>query len=405
MLTEQELIDSIPEAKGEEKRELLLRLCDFRGEAADAFWQKRLKRPLTQYLPYLCYSRSDAASDYAAERLEHAVNKMLIVKNQFSAELTEETWYALNLCVFKESERMMQVLDLIGRHYAELQKMSLDMGVLLYSETLPPFLRRMANLAYAHRCEKNVIRLLNDLLICTLVRSDSFETTVLALAERYPEAFGYAGFFASFVNNPFAAYEQYAKPIKLEQVLFSLGGLEFRDGVCEQYSPIWFYGVKNRIWNKKITLDNPDFRWIGFLARAVCYADEAQRKKISAILFRFTGLEDYKAAMQEYFFQAALEDTTETNLVGFMRCGGYDRADELMQGICESICEGKNHYHALFTLFDLLDLKKPEKLRLLSRAREYIEATDDRESWFAQRNHFLHEVKLYRMGKRSEFDG
>lgn len=404
MLTEQELIDSIPEAKGDEKRELLLRLCDFRSEAADAFWQKRLTKPLTQYLPYLCYSRSDAASDYAAERLEHAVNKMLIMKNQFTPEMTEETWYALNLCVFKESDRLLEVLDLIGRHAAELQKMTLDMHVLLYSETLPPFLRRMANLAYAHKCEKNVLRLLNDLLICTLVRSEGFAQRVLGLAEHYPEAFGYAGFFAAFAEDSSAAYERYAKPALLDKALFSLTGLEYREGVCEQYSPVWFYSVKNRIWNKKIRLEQPDFRWIGFLARAAAYADEAQRRKISAILFRFTGLEEYRTAMQEYFFRAALEDTTETNLVGFMRCGGYDRAGELMDGICKSICEGKNNYHALFTLFELLDLKKPEKLRLLSRAREYIEATDDRESWFAQRNHFLHEVKLYRMGKRSEFD-
>lgn len=405
MLTEQELMASLPGAKGNEKRELLLCLCDYRSEAADCFWAERLKRPITQYLPYLCFSRSDAASDFAAEKLEHAVNKMLIMKHQLSAEMTEELWYALNLAVFKESDRMLSVLEKVGQHFAEIQNMRLDMRVLLYSETLPPFLRRMANQAHSHSSETNFIRLLNDLLICTLVRSKgAFYPELAALAERYPEAFGYVGFFAEFVKDTSRAYDLYAAPERLGQILFTLTGLEIREGSYEQYTPVWFYGVKNRVWNKKLSLSQFDLRWITYLAWAVGYADEKQKRKISEILFHFTGLEKYRAVLQEYFFQAALEDTTETNLIGFMRCGGYDRAEELIRNICEKICVGKNNYHALFAVFELLDLKKPEKLRLLTEAKDFIESTDHRESWFAQRNHFLHAVTLYRTGKHSEFD-
>ncbi|MBR1458072.1 MAG: hypothetical protein IJ595_01670, partial [Oscillospiraceae bacterium] len=68
------------------------------------------------------------------------------------------------------------------------------------------------------------------------------------------------------------------------------------------------------------------------------------------------------------------------------------------------ICAGKNNYHALFTVFDLLDLKKPEKLRLLGEARAYIESTDNRESWYAQRNRFLHAVRLYEDGRTIRFE-
>lgn len=407
MSTEAELIGKLPTTKGEAKRELLLSLCEFRSAAADVFWEQRLKRPLNGYLPYLCYSRSDAVSDYAADALEHIVNKMVITRNQFSAELTEDAWRALNLCVFKESPRMFEVLRKIGKYAEILRSMELDMHALLYSETLPPFLRRQANLAYAHRCETNFLRLLNDLLICTYVRSgEAFHAALLSLVEAYPDTFGYAGFFAAFVTDQSAAFKQYGTPTRFDQVIGTLTGLDYNEntGNCSQYSPLWFYGVKNRIWHKKYDIPVPDDRWISWLCRAYCFADEGQRRKLSALLFRFTWMEEMHEQLREYFFHAALEDTSECNLIGMMRCGGYPMTEALIQGICEKICKGRNHYHALFAVFDLLDLKKAEKLRLLSEARAFIESSDHRESWYAQRNHFLHAVKLYQTGKRSEFD-
>ncbi len=408
MPTEEEWIRQLPEAKGDQKREVLLKLCDFRSETADAFWGERLRRPLTQYLPYLCYSRCDAAADFAAGQLEHVVNKMIILRNQFNAELSEEAWYALNLSAFKESSRMLEVLDKIGRHYEQIFMMELDVPALIHSHTIPPFLRRMANLVYAHGGNFNFIRLVNDLLICTLVRSEgAFHDSISRLAEQYPQAYGYAGFFAEFVRNSSAAYEQYAYAERLEQILFTFTGLDVdqKQGLYEQYTPLWFFGVRNRIWLRKYTLPCPDLRWITFLSRTYVFAEEAQLRKISELLFRFTELASpYREQLQEYFFQTALTDTTETNLIGFMRCGGYERADELIQGICEKICEGKNNYHALFTVFDLLDLKKPEKLRLLGEARAYIESTDNRESWYAQRNRFLHAVRLYEDGRTIRFE-
>lgn len=407
MSKEQELIGKLAEVKGEAKREVLLSLCDYRSPDADAFWERRFKRPATGYLPYLCYSRSDAASDYAAEQLEHVLNQMLIVRNQCSAEMTETAWFALNFSVFKESEKMLDVLRKIGSHADAIAQMQLDMRSLLWSETLPPFLRRQANLAFAHRCESNFLCLLNDLLICTYVRSGGeFHDALTQLSTAFPDAYGNAGFFAAFVTDPRAAFETYAIPTRLPQILSSLSRLEYNDisGKCSLYTPLWFYGVKNRIWHKKYDVPILDERWIGWLCRSYCFADESQRSQISALLFQFTWMESMQPQLREYFFHAALEDTSECNLIGLMRCGGYTMTEALIHGICEKICQGRNHYHALFAVFDLLDLKKAEKLRLLDEARTYIEATDHRESWYAPRNHFLHAVTLYEHGKRSDFD-
>lgn len=407
MTKEQELIARLPEVKGEAKRELLLKLCDYRSPDADGFWARRFKRPATGYLPYLCYSRSDAASDYAAEQLEHILNQMVIVRNQCSADMTENAWYALNFSVFKESPEMLRVLRKIGTYAHEIENMTLDMRSLLYSETLPPFLRRQANLAFAHRCETNFLRLLNDLLICTYVRSErEFHEALVGLAADYPDAFGYAVFFAEFVTDQKLAFTHYAIPTKLPFILGTFSGLEYNEasGNCSQYSPLWFYGVKNHIWHKKYELPMLDDCWIIWLCKAYCFADVSQREKISALLFQFTWMEEHHDQLREYFFHAALEDTSECNLIGLMRCGGYSMTEALIRGICEKICQGRNHYHALFAVFDLLDLKKAEKLRFLSEARQLIESSDHRESWYAQRNHFLHAVKLYENGKKSEFD-
>lgn len=407
MSTESELIEKLSDTKGEAKRELLLSLCEFRTKTADAFWRDRLKHPVNGYLPYFCYSRSDAVSDHAAEVLQHVVDKMVISENQYSSFLTEDAWHALNLSVFKESPKMLEVLRNIGTHADALRSMELDMQILLSSETVPPFLRRQANLAYAHGCETNFLRLINDLLICTYVRSGgTCYDAVVQLAGEFPDTYGYAGFFAAFVTDQASAFVRYGTPMYFDQVIATLSGLEYHDvtGNCSQYTPLWFYGVKNRIWHRKYEVAVPDVRWIAWLCKAYCFADEAQRQKLSAFLFQFTWMDDVQVQLREYFFHAALEDTSEQNLIGLMRCGGYPMTEALIRGICEMICKGRNNYHALFAVFDLLDLKKAEKLRLLTEAREYIESADHRESWYAQRNRFLHAVTLYQTGEHSEFD-
>lgn len=408
MENEASLIARLPETKGDEKRELLLRLCEFQSQEADAFWSVRMARSVKHYLPYLCFSRCDAVSDMAADRLEETVRLLLVPETQYMTEMTEQLWAALALSVFKTSPQMVDVLRLIGENADVLSPMTLDMRALVNSHTLPPFLRRMASLTLAHGCETRFLPLLNDLLICTLVRSEGrFHETICTLASAYPKAYARAGFFAAFVKDTAQAFDTYADPAYLDAVLHTLAGLEIRSetGICELYTPLWFYGVRNAIWQRKYELPRPDLRWISFLSQTYPYADEAALRTVSAFLFQFTEVEGaLRDQIQDYFFHTATVDTTETNLVGFMRCGGYDRANELIQGICENICAGRNNYHALFTVFDLLDLKRPEKLRLLAEAREFIESTDHRESWYAQRNHFLHAVKLYQSGKDFDFD-
>ncbi len=406
-MTESELIAKLPEIKGEAKRELLLNLCEFRSETVDAFWSRRLKRPINGYLPYLCYSRSDAVSDHAADLLEHVVNKIIILKNYLPPELNEDAWLALNLSAFKQSDRLFEVLRKIGLHTELFAAIELDMRCLRSSETLPPFLRRQASMAAVHRCEKGFLPLLNDLLVCTYVRSNrECGDQIRALANEFPEAFGAAGFYVAYVTDQQSAYEHYGKPNRIAQVLSTFSGLEYHEstGNCSLYSPLWFYGVRNRIWHKRYEMPQPENCWFFYLTKSYCYADEKQRKCVTSLLFQFTWRWDLHASLREYFFHAALEDTTEENLIGMMRCGGYEMTESLIRGVCEMICQGRNHYHALFVIFDLLDLKKAEKVRLLSEAREYIESTDHRESWYAQRNHFLHAVTIYESDKQWDFD-
>ena len=404
MQQEADLIGQLASTVGEAKRELLLSLCDFRSGTADDFWRKRLACPGNGYLPYFCFSRSDAAADHAAAYLERAVERLLHESMPYSGGLTEALWYALNLSAFKESDRMVEILRKIGENADAFADVTLDFQVLLSSDTLPPFLRRQAELAQAHNFETGFLRLLNDLLVCTYVRSEGdFLPSLLHLAEEFPQAFGYAGFFALFVTDPKAAFRCYANPVRIAQVLGTFAGLEYSEtsGICLQYSPLWFYGAKNRIWQRKLQIPVPDADWMEWLCRSYCFSTEAQRKILSGLLFQFTWMQPQQAQLRDYFFHAALEDTSECNLVGLMRCGGMEMTEALIHDICEKISQGRNHYHALFAVFELLDLKKAEKLRLLEQARNYIESTDHRESWYAQRNHFLHAVKLYRDGNHS----
>ena len=397
-MEEQALIDAIPEARGEQKRELLLQLCAYRTETADGFWRSRLK---VQYLPYLCYSRSDTVSDYAARMLRQSVEGLLESRPSYTPAQMETLFYALNLSAFKESAAMLDVLAMIGARYDALCGVAPDLRLLLASETLPPYLRRIAKLMQAHGCRTDLMGMLGELLICTLMRSETFRPGLASLAERYPKAYGYPGFFAAHLADSTAALRTYAKPFCLGSVLTVFGAMEQHGKQWYQLSPVWFYGVHCRIWGRSAPLQRPfDLEWVDYLAGSYAYADTAQMQAVSQILFRFTELQgEHRRLMQEYFYQAALTDTSECNLIGLMRCGGYDRCDELIQGICEQICRGRNHYHALFVVFDLLDLTRPEKLRLLEQARSYIEATDHRESWYVQRNRFLYAADRYKLGE------
>ncbi|MBQ8927972.1 MAG: hypothetical protein IJ055_06835 [Oscillospiraceae bacterium] len=402
-MEEQALIDALPTSRGEQKRELLLQLCEYRSSTADAFWQSRLK---VQYLPYLCYSRSDAVSDHAARLLRQCVERLLESPPPYTQAHLEALFHALQLAAFKESPAMVEVLALIGAQYEALHTVEFDLRALLTSETLPPYLRRVGKLMQAHGCRTDFIGLLTELMVCTLLRSESFRPALTSLAERYPKAYGYPGFFAAHLADSRAALDIYAKPFYLDAALTVLGGLEQRGERWYQLSPVWFYGAHCRIWSCAAPLGQPfDPGWVDFLAKSYTYADARQMQGVSQLLFRFTELEGTnRVLMQEFFYQAALTDTSEYNLVGLMRCGGYDRCDALIQGICEQICRGRNHYHALFVVFELLDLARPEKRRLLDKARAYIEATDHRESWYAQRNRFLYAADRFESGETGELE-
>ena len=82
MENEASLIARLPETKGDEKRALLLRLCEFQSPEADAFWGVRMARSVKHYLPYLCFSRCDAVSDMAAGRLEEPLGRLVVPVTQ-----------------------------------------------------------------------------------------------------------------------------------------------------------------------------------------------------------------------------------------------------------------------------------------------------------------------------------
>ncbi len=409
-----QIIEQLSSAKGEEKRQLLLELCEFRCKEADEYFTNNCKRPM---LHYLCFSRCDAASDFTAELLEKALNKLIITGNQCSAEMSEEMFAALCLTAFKQSEKMVEVLRKAGTHYGRLRLMELDMRALINSQSLPPYIRKTANKAFSYCCETNLFRLLNDLLICTAARSGGeFNVAIKELHREFPQAYGCAAFFVYFTEDNSAAFERFGDASHLIEILNTMTGTYFspETGDYRQSVPTWFYGLKQQIFDKRLALGKPlDIRWVELLTS---FEDKQLgrflgsdnpwtiHRHFDAILLNITDPKraDISGIITRYCANSAAKWGGMEALEGLRRLG-FDDYPGLVKTLCENICAGISRYYAFYNIFACIDLPRAEKLSLLQEAEEFLREKEHSELLRNQREEFFREVELFRLNKKGFF--
>lgn len=413
-MTAPEIINGIKQSKGDEKRKLLLELCEYRTAEADKFFSEKLGISNKNMMPYYCYSRCDAVSDFAAEQLDSVVDKLVAADLQYSAELSGEAFIALSLSAFKQSEKLVSALRKIGENYPKIKSME----IAFLDPDYIPFFRRLANEAYAHCCESNFIRLLNDLLILTIVRSGfEFTETVKRLYDDYPQAYGCAAFFVYFVEDNSAAFERFGKPEFITEILNTMNGTAYiaDEGCFRQWLPYWFYGTTLKIWGGSVTLSKPlDIRWIKLLCNeftleqlsghyGVDYARGVYRK-FDAMMINLIvpGDEENNALLTEHFVRSAASGGIMDSFRA-LETLGFNNYEKLVDDICVNICASRANYYALYNAFAVMKLGKAEKLALLDKAEKFLLANDNREKFKNQRAEFSKEIMLYRDGKNGRF--
>ena len=413
-MTPNEIISGIKQTKGDEKRKLLLELCEYRTAEADEFFSEKLGISNKNMMPYYCYSRCDAVSDFAAELLDGIVDKLVIAACQYSTELSGEAFIALSLSAFKQSEKLVAVLRKIGENYPKIKSME----IAFLKPDYIPFFRRLANEAYAHCCESNFIRLLNDLLILTVVRSGfEFAETVKKLYGDYPQAYGCAAFFVYFVEDNSAAFERFGKPECITEILNTMNGTQYNDdeGCFRQWLPYWFYGTSLKIWGGSVTLSKLlDIRWIRLLCNEFTFEQLSRHYGVDyarGIYRKFDGMminlivpddEENNALLTEHFVKSAASGGIMDSFRALEKLGFSDYG-KLVDEICVNICTSRANYYALYNAFAAMKLGKPEKLALLDKAEKFLLANDDREKFKNQRAEFSKEIMLYRDGKKGRF--
>ncbi len=412
-MTPNELINGVKQARGEEKRRMLLELCEYRSAEADEFFSEKLSLSNKNMMPYYCYSRCDAVSDLAAELLDGAVDKIIAADRQYTAGLSGEAFVALSLSAFKQSEKLCAVLRRIGENYLKIKTME----IAFLAPDYIPFFRRLANEAYAHCCESNFIRLLNDLLILTVARSGfEFAETVKRLYDDFPEAYGCAAFFVYFAEDNSAAFERFGKPGNVTEILNTMNGTQYcaEEGCFRQWLPYWFYGVTNKIWGGSVTLSKPlDIRWIrllcGFTPEQLGrhYGVEYPRgiyRKFDGMMINLIVPDDPEnnALLTEHFARSAARGGAVESFRALALLG-FNDYEKLVGDICANICCSKTSYYALYNAFAAMNTGKKEKLALLDKAEKFLLANDDREEFKNQRAEFSKEIALYREGKNGRF--
>lgn len=414
-MTTLEIINGIKQSKGDEKRKLLLELCEHRTAEADEFFSEKLSISNKNMMPYYCYSRCDAVSDFAAELLDGVVDKLIAADCQYSTALSGEAFITLALSAFKQSEKLVGVLRKIGENYPKIKSMT----IAFLEPDYIPFFRRLANKAYAHCCESNFIRLLNDLLILTTVRSGfEFADTVKRLYADYPQVYGCAAFFAYFTEDNSAAFGRFGKPENITEILNTMNGTQYSadDNCFRQWLPYWFYSTALKIWGGSVTLSKPlDIRWIKLLcneftpeqlgrhygvdhARGIC-------RKFDGMMINLIvpGDAENNALLKEHFVKSAASGGAVVSFKALETLGFTDY-EKLVGDICVNICASKSNYYALYNAFAVMKLGKTEKLSLLDKAEKFLLANDNREKFKNQRAEFSKEILLYKNGKKGRFN-
>ena len=398
-----DLVKNIKKSKGEEKRQLLTQLCDYRCKEADDFLGTKISKNKRSMLPYYCFSVCDSVSNYAAEMLDTEVNRMIIFSEGYCTLAQEDLFTALCMLCFKQSDKFIEVLRKIGNNYDRVKMIDINFYSLLYSEELMPFIRKFANKLWAASCEKNFIRLLNDILICTYVRSKkSFGVKLRSLYTDYPQAYSHVAFFIMFTENESGVFDEFADANRLSAVLNTFSGTVY-SAECKhyiQYIPPWFYGVTLTRYSELLILNHPlDMRWIDYFTYKVTEQQlrEYYHTDVSLTVYRhFDGMlinlndpENKQMAEKlfDYFYYSAIEHGGIEAITALFNMGFQDRA--------------KNY--SLYNVLSSIDLPKKEKKLLLDKITDYIEEQNIQLKNKRQIDQLADQIEAFKKGKASMF--
>lgn len=409
----------------------LKELCKFKTRAADEFWHECLSEDPESSVPYIMMCRSNAMSDYTARRLNDFIDRLLEgdVSRQ---DMVNGAYFQLHTCLFKESDKLMEVYRKIGRNYKRLSKMNIEWNRAdsISRQAQPDYLIERYDLETENSCENDFFSFLTDTLILTMANAigldredETFTDKVKKLYEDYPEAYASAGFFAYFVKDTSEAYEKFkdytADPIDYPVLMWVLDGLFYKDMAYHQGSPTAFAGPENDTVHFTLPIKKLDIAWYRFYCeKTISDAENSSVKdpyyamsfcrKFSGNIFRLINLFDSESAglCADYFRRSAVIAGNPVDFAGLLASGAVntgEKFEEIVMGIARRICEGRQRYcfDMLYKVFGSFD--HGQKVQALKKAMEYISENERSERLADQRENFLMKAEKFLEGNQNAF--
>lgn len=423
-------ISRINTSFGAERRKLLKELCRFRTKAADEFWSSRIKDE--SYLPYIMMCRSEKFSDYAADRLDDFINRLL--NGELSIpDSVNEAYFLFHVCMFKESDKLIEVYRKIARNYKKISAMRINWSnkksVSPYNQ--PDFLYKRFLNEYEDNCENTFFNFLTDVLILTAANAvvcdgehETYTAKLKELYNDYPDVYTSAGFFAYFINDTYEAYDVFGRymidPVDYSKLLWVLDGFEYENGVYIQGSPTTFGGSDNEKIHFNLKLPDIDIRWYEFLAcKSISDVENMQIQELSYIrnylkIFShrvFNLINHNDAAVMDicsgYFRKAAVISGNPVDFAGLAECGvicSEEALESLVMETADLIVKGRQEYNYRIMMHFFKNISRESRGRVLSKAAGFLTENDLSEENAEQRAAFLLQAELYANGQKSVFD-
>ncbi len=346
-------------AGGSSDKELTAELAKFRTPSADAFWGKA--GGSEKFADYFFEARSDTASDIVAAELSSFLDRAL-EKTAATPELCTSGWYLLCQCHYKQSPRLINVYRRIAANWKKLRRINIqwsEISSLDLTECPYDFLKKRAELERQNGTSSTFLGMLCDIVILTMWDSfdlygdaSEFAEDIRLITEQYPDTFIPVQLYHDIANDSSRAYDEWMSSplISDEDILYILGGLTFKDGKYQLFSPFLYSGADNRQAYFSVTYDEEktlDRRWLEYLAErpfeicekyACCgaYYSSAVFRKYSEVLCRLTDSDD--PVLSEYFRKSAVTGGTISDFLGLFQTG-FEPTEENLTELYRQIAQ------------------------------------------------------------------
>lgn len=409
--------------------EHLKELCRFKTRAADEFWRDCLSED-NGCLPYIMMCRSNEVSDHAAKKLDSFVSRLL-EGGMSRHDMANEAYFLLHACLFKESDRLIDVYRRIAANYSLINKYNINWsGGFISGSSQPEFLAERYECEEEAGCESEFFAFLTDVLILTMANAvtldkdeETFTEKIVRLYEDYPDVYASVGFFAHFIKDTGNAYEKFKHltddPVDYPALMWVLDGLFYSDAAYRQGSPAAFTGPENSETHFTLPIKKLDISWYRFYCEKIIedaenasvndpYFGMSFCRKFSSNLFRLINLSDAEAfrLCGQYFRRSAVIAGNTVDFAGLSVCGAVHSSDELAAvslEIAERICSGRQRYcfDGLFNVFSRMEHE--ETAEAVKKTAEYIAENERSERFAKQRDIFLGKARDFINGNDRAF--